>query len=39
LQGVLKVFVKAEGWDETEKMLHQFKDMLPSGACLILRIL
>jgi hypothetical protein len=29
---MLKVFVKAEGWDETEKMLHQFKDILPSGA-------
>ncbi|VVH63126.1 hypothetical protein BSPWISOX_2656, partial [uncultured Gammaproteobacteria bacterium] len=32
LKGALKVFVKAEGWDETEKMLHQFKDILPSGA-------
>jgi hypothetical protein len=25
-------FVKAEGFSETEKMLHQFKDALPSGA-------
>ncbi|VVH64982.1 hypothetical protein BSPLISOX_1104, partial [uncultured Gammaproteobacteria bacterium] len=32
LQGALKVFVKAEGLSETEEMLHQFKDILPSGA-------
>jgi hypothetical protein len=32
LKGALKVFVKAEGFSETEKMLHQFKDALPSGA-------
>jgi hypothetical protein len=28
----LKVFVKAEGFSETEQMLHQFKEALPSGA-------
>ncbi|VVM19860.1 hypothetical protein BSPWISOXPB_8672 [uncultured Gammaproteobacteria bacterium] len=32
LQGPLKVFVKAESFSETEEMLHQFKDILPSGA-------
>ncbi|VVH59726.1 hypothetical protein BSPCLSOX_1185, partial [uncultured Gammaproteobacteria bacterium] len=32
LQGALKVFVKAESFSETEEMLHQFKDILPSGA-------
>jgi hypothetical protein len=31
LQGALKVFVKAEGLSETEEMLHQFKDILPSS--------
>jgi hypothetical protein len=32
LKGALKVFVKAEGFSETEQMLHQFKEALPSGA-------
>ncbi|VVH55911.1 hypothetical protein BSPCLSOX_1186, partial [uncultured Gammaproteobacteria bacterium] len=32
LKGPLKVFVKAESFSETEQMLHQFKDVLPSGA-------
>jgi hypothetical protein len=32
LKGALKVFVKAEGFSETEKMLHQFKEALPSKS-------
>jgi hypothetical protein len=32
LQGKLKVYVHAKGFDETEQMLRQFKEDLPSGA-------
>ncbi|WP_202784741.1 C80 family cysteine peptidase, partial [Bathymodiolus thermophilus thioautotrophic gill symbiont] len=32
LQGKLKVYVHAKGFDETNEMLHQFQEKLPSGA-------
>ncbi|VVH51043.1 hypothetical protein BPUTSESOX_355, partial [uncultured Gammaproteobacteria bacterium] len=32
LQGKLKVYVYAKGFDETKEMLRQFKEDLPSGA-------